>query len=374
MNHFQHIFLIGLALSFLLTPLMRLLAFRMGTLDHPKAHGIHNHPVPRIGGIAIYLAFVTGALWQMDLSNQLKGVLVGSTVIFAVGLWDDFFGLKAKWRLFIQIAALWVMMFKYHVMLDLFENKVLNGFFTALGIIGITNAVNFLDNMDGLATGLVMISSAAIFYVAFLTHQVWLGYLTVALIAAGAGFLVHNLRRAHVFMGDSGATFLGFTLASLAVMADWSKHLAVTMAVPLLILGVPVLDMLLITVLRIKEHKVKNFKQWIDYAGKDHLSHRIARLGFSNRKAVFIVWGLQAVFCALALWIFPRQNEAGVFGLIFYLIAAAAAVFFFRRRRYFTLRLSGRPSKKRKDKALPPARSVLILILVVHETALTFII
>ena len=353
MYRYQNILLIAFALAFLVTPLIRLAAFRFGLLDHPKAHGIHAHPVPRVGGIAIYLAFVIGALWQMDLSEKLKGVLVGSTIIFATGLWDDLFKLKAKVRLLIQVLTLSIMMFKYGVMLDVFENPVLNGFFTALGIIGITNAVNFLDNMDGLATGLVMISSAAILTLAAATHQFWLGYLAAALIGACGGFLFHNLRRAHVFMGDSGATFLGFTLASLAVMAEWSKHLAITVAVPLLILGVPVMDMFLITVLRIKEHKVKNFKQWIDYAGKDHLSHRIQRLGFTHRGAVGLVWLIQGVFCALALWIFPRDDRAGYAALIFYVIAACGIVYLFRQRRRILIRLYKKKSPLRK-KTGPP--------------------
>jgi len=350
MHRYQNILLIGFALSFLLTPLVRLLAFRLNLLDHPKAHGIHVMPVPRIGGIAIYLAFVAGALWQMDLSQQLKGVLVGSTIIFVTGLCDDLFKLKAKVRLLIQVIALAIMMFKYGVVLDIFEDKILNGFFTALGIIGITNAVNFLDNMDGLATGLVMISSAAILSIASTTQQFWLAYLAAALIGSCGGFLCHNFRKAHVFMGDSGATFLGFTLASLAVMAEWSKHLAVTVAVPLLILGVPVLDMFLITVLRIKEHKVKNFKQWIDYAGKDHLSHRVQRLGLVNRGAVGMVWLLQGAFCALAIAIFPMPNSVGIGAIIFYVLITGSIVCFFRKRRHLAVHLEKRKRRKRKSK------------------------
>jgi len=351
MHRYQNILLIAFSLAFIFTPLVRLLAFRFNLLDHPKAHGIHSAPVPRIGGIAIYFAFVAGALWQMDLSQQLKGVLVGSTIIFITGLADDLFKLKAKVRLLIQIGALAIMMFKYGVVLDIFENEILNGFFTALGIIGITNAVNFLDNMDGLATGLVMISSAAILSIASMTQQFWLAYLAAALIGSCGGFLCHNFRKAHVFMGDSGATFLGFTIASLAVMADWSKHLAITVAVPLLILGVPVLDMFLITVLRIKEHKVKNFKQWIDYAGKDHLSHRVQRLGLTNRGAVGTVWLLQGVLCALAVSIFPLSNWVGAVTLFFYIAICCSIVFLFRKRRHIIVRLYKKktPAGKRKS-------------------------
>jgi len=330
-----------------MTPFLRYLAFQGGILDHPKQHGIHTHPVPRLGGVALYLAFVIGSLYRMDLSNQLKGVLVGSTLIFGTGLLDDLIHLRAGLKLVIQIVACAVMMFRYGVILDVFPNVFLNGFFTALGVIGITNAVNFQDNMDGLAAGLVMISSLTIFFVAYTSQQFWLGYLTMALVGATAGFLIYNLRKAHVFMGDSGSTFLGFTLASLAVMCEWSYFLPVSLAVPVLILGIPILDMILITVLRVKEDKVGTLKEWIDYTGKDHLSHRLMRLGLGERGAVFSLWALQGVFCALALGLLPRNSIDGIFGLIFFLLVTVGVTFFFRKKRSFFLRWGRRLPKTR---------------------------
>lgn len=345
----RDIIIISFLMAVGLTPLLRSIAFRFGILDHPKSHGIHAHPVPRLGGVALYLAFVAGALYRMDLSQMLKGVLVGSTIIFIVGLVDDIWRLRASLRLVIQMFACGIMISKYGVVLNVFPWFHLNVLLTVVGIIGLTNAVNFLDNMDGLASGLVMISSLAITYVAYKTEQFWLGYLSSALVGATAGFLMFNLRKAHVFMGDSGSTFLGFTLASLAVMADWSKHLPVTISVSLLILGVPILDMVLITILRIKEHKVKNFRQWIDYAGKDHLSHRMMRLGLGKRGAVFAVWGLQALFCLIALMIFLRTPLYGLCGIFFYVFVSLGIIAFFRKRRVILLKLNGRPhSRKRK--------------------------
>ncbi|MCB9800524.1 MAG: undecaprenyl/decaprenyl-phosphate alpha-N-acetylglucosaminyl 1-phosphate transferase [Candidatus Omnitrophica bacterium] len=342
MHRYKEVFLIAIAVSAILTPIVRLLAFKWNALDHPKAHGIHHRPVPRIGGIAIYIAFVVGALWTMDLSNQLKGILVGSTMIFIAGLCDDFFKLKASIRLLIQGVALGIMMFKYGVILDAFNHVGLNALFTVVGIIGITNAVNFLDNMDGLSSGLIAISSLTVTVIAWMTHQIWLGYLSAALMGASCGFLIFNLKKAHVFMGDSGATFLGFTLASIAVMADWSYHLPVTLAVPVLILGVPILDMTLITILRIKEAKVMNLKQWIDYTGKDHFSHRVMRLGLGERGAVFTLWGVQAVFCAIAILVIPQKDTAGIIGLALYVILAAGTILFFRKRRWLIINFSKR--------------------------------
>ena len=342
---FQEVFYLACLVALVLTPVLRVVAFQLGVLDHPKHYGIHAHPVPRLGGVAIFIAFILGTLYRMDLSQQLKGVLVASTLIFVIGLLDDLIHLKAGLKLAVQIMACSIMMFRYGVMLNVFHNEALNAFFTALGIIGLTNAVNFLDNMDGLAAGLVMISSLTIFIIAYTTRQFWLGYLSMALVGATAGFLAFNLRKAYVFMGDSGSTFLGFTLASLAVMCEWSSFQMVTLAVPVLILGVPILDMILITILRIKEDKVRNFKEWIDYTGKDHLSHRLMRLGMGERGAVFFLWGLQGVFSWLGWSIFPRDSFYGTLGLGFFLAVTLGLILFFRKKRPFLLQMRGRVPK-----------------------------
>jgi len=346
MHKIREIFIVAFLIAVSLTPLLRMLAQRFGILDHPKQHGIHSHPVPRLGGAALYLAFVIGSLYLMDLSEMLKGVLVGSTLIFITGLVDDIVHLRASFRLAIQLFACAVMMFKYGVILNVFPHIILNAFFTTLGIIGLTNAINFLDNMDGLAAGLVMISSLAIAIFAYQTKQYWLGYLSVALAGGTAGFLVFNLRSSYVFMGDSGSTFLGFTLASLAVMTEWSHFRSVTIAAPMLILGIPIIDMILITVLRIKEDKVSNLKEWIDYAGKDHLSHRMMRLGLGTRGAVFALWGLQAFFCGVALVILSKGPFYGVLGFLFFLFVTAWVIFFFCRKRELILQWNGRSVKR----------------------------
>lgn len=348
MQRYLNIAFFACLIAAFLTPAVRALAFRLGVVDHPKAHGIHTHPVPRMGGLAIYIAFVFGSLYLMDLSEMLKGVLVASTLIFVIGLIDDWFHLRASVKLMGQLAACGIMMFKYGVMLHLFQNIFLDAFFTVLGIIGLTNAVNFLDNMDGLAAGLVTISSFTIAMVADRTQQSWLLYLSMALAGAAAGFLIFNLKKAYVFMGDAGSTFLGFTLASLAVMCEWSYHWSVTMAAPILILGVPIVDMFLITVLRIKENKVRNLKEWIDYAGKDHLSHRLMRLGLGKRGAVFSLWGVQALFGLLALFLVPRGLGWGILGLIVFGAVTVGVILFFRKRRSLALRVNGRKPRNRK--------------------------
>ncbi len=352
---FREVFFISCAVAALLIPFLRFAAFQLGILDHPKKHGIHVRPVPRLGGLALYVAFVLGSLYRMDLSQMLKGVLVGSSMIFFIGLLDDLIHLRASLKLVGQLAACAIMMFKYGVILDVFPNVFLNGFFTTLGIIGLTNAINFLDNMDGLAAGLVMISSFAIFIIAYKTQQFWLGYLSIALVGATAGFLVFNLRKAYIFMGDAGSTFLGFTLASIAVMCEWSSHLSVTLAVPVLILGVPILDMTLITILRAKEDKVKNFKEWIDYTGKDHFSHRLMRLGLGERGAVFFLWGLQLLFGVAALAIYRENSFYGTLSLIAFIFVTFGFTLFFRKKRALVLHLNRRIPKSKRRQSLKPA-------------------
>jgi len=346
MYNYPEVFVIALLTSVALTPIIRLFAFKLGMLDHPKDHGIHSHPVPNIGGVAIYIAFVVGALWKMELSEMLKGVLVGATLIMLIGIVDDRFHVRAGYKLVIQFLACALMMFKYGVILDVFPNIFMNAFFTTLGIIGLTNAINFIDNMDGLASGIVMISSVTIFIIAASSRQIWLAFISLALVGATSGFLIFNFKKAYVFMGDSGSTFLGFTLASFCIMAEWSYFLPVTLAVPTLILGVPIIDMILITVLRIKENKVKNIREWIDYTGKDHFSHRLMRLGLSERGAVISLWLLQTVFCAIALMILPHQNLHGFLGIGFFVLVILSVLIYFRKRRYFALASKGRFPKR----------------------------
>ncbi len=347
MTRYFDVLLVAFCSAVVITPFLRLLAFRFGILDHPKQHGIHSHPVPRLGGVAIYAAFVIGTLYRLDLSHNLKGVLVGATIIFLTGLVDDVFRLRARFKLIMQFVACVVMIYGYGIVLDVFPNGYgLNTFFTILGIIGMTNAVNFLDNMDGLSSGLVAISSFTIFIVAYATHQIWLGYLALALTGAAIGFLVFNMKPAYFFMGDSGSTFLGFTMASLAVMADWSYYLPVSIAVPLWIMGVPIIDMTLITALRIKEDKIKSLKEWIDYTGKDHISHRFMRLGLGKRGAVFYLWVLQALFCFIGYRVLPCSATAGVIAFVSFWLVTVGIIIFFRKRRGLLLAWKGRSSER----------------------------
>ncbi len=276
-------------LTLILIPFMMRLALRIGALDKPHSRKIHSKPIPLLGGVAIYVAFVVAVLTRWDYSEALKGVLLGSSIIFIMGLIDDFGHIPAIIRLFGQIIAAAILV-DHGIVIKSIPNFYLSAFVTILAVVGLTNALNFLDNMDGLAAGIAAIVSLSFFIIAYQTKQIWLGYLTISLVGSTVAFLIYNFKPAKIFMGDAGSTFLGFTLASFAIMGEWSYYRPVAVTIPVLILGVLIFDTTLITVLRIKDGKVKNLKQWIEHADTDHFSHRLVRLGMSERGAVLFVY------------------------------------------------------------------------------------
>jgi UDP-GlcNAc:undecaprenyl-phosphate GlcNAc-1-phosphate transferase len=161
--------------------------------------------------------------------------------------------------------------------------------------VGITNAVNFFDGMDGLATGLTAICSLSFFVVALITGQQYLGFLTIALAGSCIGFLKFNFKPASIFLGDAGSTFLGFTLAGIAIMGNWAeKNPKVALSLPIIILSVFIFDMIYITIARVWDGRVRSFKEWIEYTGKDHLHHRLVTLGFNETQTVLLIYLIAA--------------------------------------------------------------------------------
>jgi len=291
----------------LLTPPIGKLAKKWGMVDHPSERKIHHDPVPLMGGLAIYLGFLPSVLSTLDYNHALLGVLCGGSLIMVTGLIDDKFHLSASLKLIIQIMAALILI-KSGIVIKVFHYQFLNLFFTIFGVIGITNAVNFLDNMDGLAAGLIAIGCYTYFIISLFTDQKWLGYLSLALGTSCVAFLFYNFKPAKIFMGDAGSTFLGFNLAALSIMGSWAYNVFVAVSVPLLVLFIPIFDTTLITILRIKEGKVKTVKQWIEYADTDHFSHRIVGLGFTEKASVLLIYLLVSFLGAMAVLIQRFEN------------------------------------------------------------------
>ncbi len=288
------LFVSAFLVAYLLTPLMRLAAARLKIVDIPDPRKIHKEPIPKLGGVAIYISYVLIVFMNFDFSIELKGVIAGGTIILLIGLIDDIKGVKAGLKLIGQLVAtagLILSGVKLNIFPDIWWGDVGEIVLTFIWIVGITNAVNFFDGMDGLATGLAAICSLSFFVVAQITGQSYLGYITIALAGSCLGFLRFNFKPASIFLGDAGSTFLGFTLAGIAIMGGWAENdPKVALSLPLLILGIFIFDMIYITIARILRGRVKSFKEWIEYTGKDHLHHRLALLKFTETETVLFIY------------------------------------------------------------------------------------
>ena len=325
-----YIFSLAFLLSYFSTPAARSLASDMEIIDKPDERKVHKIPTPRLGGLAVYVAFTLAVIYNFHFSDELKGVAIGATLVMLAGLADDIMGLSAKIKLIVQLAAVSIMMY-YGVILSFMPHTLWGDIFevllTYLWIIGITNALNFLDGMDGLAAGITAIASLYIGIVAIQTGQDYVMFLSIALLGSSLGFLPYNFRYrkpASIFLGDAGSTFMGFMLSSLTVMTGWATNDPVkAYSMPALILSVLIFDMSYITVARVITGKVKTLKKWIDFVGKDHLHHRISHLGLSNKKTVLFIYLLSA---SMGLSAIVLKNGRTIDALL--LIAQAFLIYF----------------------------------------------
>lgn len=297
------VFTIALGVAWVATPLIRQLAFTLGALDCPDYRKTHKTPTPLLGGLAVYLGFLTALAVNTIFDRQTIAILVAGSGIMAISVCDDIHPLSAKLKLAVQIFAttlvIWagvsIQIFPRHGVehwistLSLIGNIML----TFLWIVGITNAMNFLDGMDGLATGLSAVIALFLCLVSFQTNQPQLGWFALAMLGACLGFLPYNFRphnSALIFLGDAGSTFMGFTLACLGIRGDWSSESQlVSVFTPTLLFGVLIFDMIHTTIARIYTGKVRSFREWVDYVGRDHIHHRLQRLFQCRKKAVLFI-------------------------------------------------------------------------------------
>ncbi len=293
-----YILLISCLISFGLTPVVIRLARFLEVLDFPAMRKLHSQPTPLLGGMAIFTAFGISLLANSILDKQVVAIMAAGSLLVVIGILDDVWSMPAGVKLVAQLIAV-ALVIGSDVVLTLFPpsvpGQVMNGALTLLWLLGITNAMNFFDGMDGLATGLSIITAAFLGCFAATTVQPFMGWLAAAIVGSCLGFLPFNFRPrkpAAIFLGDSGSTFLGFVLASLAVKGDWADDSIVDLAAPVLIFWIFIFDMTHITVLRIATGKVRSFQQWIAYVGRDHLHHRLEMLLHSRRKAVYLIFAL----------------------------------------------------------------------------------
>jgi len=292
-----HVFLFAFLGTGAVTPLMVRIGHRWNLVDVPADRKIHVLPTPRIGGLALYAGFVGSLLLNSIVPDWMIAILVAGSLLLVIGVLDDIRELPSSGKLIGQLLAAAIVIASGKV-LTLFPpgplGEAANMLLTLFWIVGITNAFNFFDGMDGLATGLAVLLAGFLGVVAFETNQAELGWLAIAMIGAGLGFLPYNFRGkkpAVIFLGDGGSTFIGFTLACLAIKGNWADSSPiVSFSNPLLIFGVLIYDMIHITVERVVTGKVRSVKEWLDYVGKDHLHHRLERALGSRQASVAMIF------------------------------------------------------------------------------------
>ena len=283
------------------TPMMRQIALRAGMVDQPGARKIHHSPMPRLGGVAMYGAFMLALILFADrfYVSQVISIIVGATGVSFLGFWDDRVGLPAWVKLIGQIAAA-LLLIVNGVAVDLLHQPIADAAITLLWFVGITNALNLLDNMDGLAGGIAAIAAGFFLLLAVLNGQYLVSVLSAALLGVSLGFLIYNFNPALIFMGDTGSLFLGFMLAAVGLKLRFLTHPVIaTWFIPIIVLGLPVFDTTLVFVSRLRRRLNP-----LTTPGTDHVSHRLVARGFTRREAVLmlylaaIVLGVAAMFCA----------------------------------------------------------------------------
>jgi UDP-GlcNAc:undecaprenyl-phosphate GlcNAc-1-phosphate transferase len=329
MSTTMFIFVVALSFALAGTPLVRSLARRIGFLDKPAARKLQKAPIPLMGGVAIY-AGVMIAIVVLGKSYlpELASILIGATIVSLLGLWDDRVELPALAKLAGQlVAAGGLVLAGVQVQLGFLPAWV-NIVLTVGWITGISNAINFLDNMDGLAGGVSAVAAAFFTVIAAMNGQYFVSSFAAALFGASLGFLVFNSNPATIFMGDAGSLFLGFTLAALGIKLRFPENSnIVTWMVPVLVMGVPIFDTTLVIISRVRR-RVNPFTT----AGKDHTSHRLVRRGLTQREAVFALYLVGCAFGLLAIFIMQASVAEGYQVGAAVLVVAAYALWRLERR------------------------------------------
>lgn len=316
-----YIFFIAFFCCALAVPLAAMAARRFGAVDSPGPRRVHSFPTPRLGGLAVFLGLSLALLRNQQYSPQLLGIAAGAAVIFALGFADDIRSLSARVRLFWQFAAAAVTAgagLKLTFAQQLPGGETLSFLLTVIWLVGITNAFNFMDGIDGLAAAMGTVCSLLFLGIAWNSSQYEVAFLSAALAGACSGFLTINWHPARMFLGDGGSTLIGFLLGCLAVYGSWATgNPAVALSTPLLVLGIPVFDLIYTTVSRVKNGQVSTVREWLEYTGRDHFHHRLMKLGLDVKQTVAFILLLNL---CLGLGAWTVRHTASTYGTVFLLL------------------------------------------------------
>ena len=321
-------FVVAGVLSYLFTPPVKKFAHKVGAIDVPKDNRrMHKEPIPRLGGLAIFGAFLCSILIFGKLDQQMLCVLLGAIMIVVLGIFDDIMALGAKLKFVVQIVAAAIPVCIGGLQISLLTD--LNPFsdspyfhlgifaipVTILWIVGITNAVNLIDGLDGLAVGVSSIAAITMLAVALLTGDMVIAITMAALAGACIGFMPYNLNPAKIFMGDTGSTFLGYMLATMSIMGLFKFYAVISFAVPFLILGLPIFDTASAIIRRLAEGRSPMSPD------RGHVHHKLIDMGFNQKQAVAILYAISGTLGLTAVVLTSSGEVKAIFLLLAVLVA-----------------------------------------------------
>lgn len=322
-------FAVAAVLSYFFTPPVKNFAHKVGAIDVPKdARRMHKKPIPRLGGLAIYGGFLCSILIFGQLDETMLCVLLGAAIIVALGIFDDVLALGAKLKFVVQIVAAAIPVCIGNLQIGLFTNLnplsdtpfvhlgILAVPVTIIWIVGITNAVNLIDGLDGLAVGVSSIAAITMLAVALLTGNMPIAITMAALAGACIGFMPYNLNPAQIFMGDTGSTFLGYMLATVSIMGLFKFYAVISFAVPFLILGLPIFDTANAIIRRVAAGRSPMSPD------RGHVHHKLIDMGFNQKQAVAILYAISATLGLTAVVL----TSSGEVKAIVLLLAVLAAI------------------------------------------------
>lgn len=327
-------FVIAFIFTFATTPLVRRFAYKIGAVDVPRdKRRVHKRPTPRIGGLAIIFGFMVAVIsFNDDWSREIASVLIGVGILGVLGVIDDCRNLDAKLKFVVQILAALIVVLYGDIRISVISNpnvfseapfvllpQWLSITVTVLWIVFITNAVNFIDGLDGLAAGVSAIMSMSLVFIAITYHEYGIALMGLALMGSCFGFLPFNFNPAKIFMGDTGSMFLGYMLSVLSVQGMFKSYAVISFAVPIIMLGLPLFDAMFAMLRRILTGKNPMS------ADRGHLHHRLYDMGFTQKQTVFILYAISGVLGITSILLaeqrFLRAMLLLICVLIFLLIA-----------------------------------------------------
>ena len=353
------IVIVTLLTSLILVPIIKKVAIHVNAMDEPNARKIHKVPMPRLGGLAIYLAFLLGYMLYGEVSTQMLSILIGGFLLILIGFIDDIKSVPARYKLVVQIIAATIVVlygdlsfsevsvFGYKIYFNEFWGSLTSIVF----IVAITNAINLIDGLDGLAAGISSIYFLTIAIIAFILNRIGGLDVIISLIMLGAtlGFLVHNFPPAKIFMGDSGSLFLGFMISVIALLG-YKVTTFTSLIVPIVILAIPIFD----TIFAILRRLLKG--QNIGVADKEHFHHQLLKMKYSPIKSILIIYAIDIAFAAVSIFYILGDNQVAIaiyivlMILLLFVVLKTDILFDHSRRKIGVSKISKINNRKEKKK------------------------